>query len=94
VILVFAVFVVAGLMVALRSRDRFGSLLAGGITAAIGLQAAVNIGVVTVVLPTKGIALPFVSAGGSGLLLSAAAVGVLLNVARNCDITRLSEAQD
>ena len=49
---------------------------------AVTIQAAVNIGVVTVVLPTKGIPLPFISAGGTSMLLSAAAVGVLLNIAR------------
>ena len=60
----------------------FGQLLAGGIVLTIGIQAALNIGVVTVVLPTKGMPLPFVSAGGTGMLLSAAAVGVLLNIAK------------
>ena len=64
-----------------RCEDRLGRFLAGGIVLAIGIQAAINIGVVTVVLPTKGIPLPFVSAGGTSMLLSAAAVGVLLNIA-------------
>ena len=49
---------------------------------AITIQAAVNIGVVTVVLPTKGIPLPFISAGGTSMLLTSAAVGILLNIAR------------
>ena len=57
-------------------------MLAAGIVLAIAIQAAINIGVVTVVLPTKGIALPFVSAGGTSLILTAAAVGVLLNIAK------------
>lgn len=78
----FIAFAVLGVMVVVRCRDRFGRLLAGGIVLAIGVQAAINIGVVTVVLPTKGIPLPFVSAGGTCMLLSAAAVGVLLNIAR------------
>jgi len=56
--------------------------LAGGIVLTIAIQAALNIGVVTVVLPTKGLPLPFVSAGGTSMLLSSAAVGVLLNIAR------------
>jgi cell division protein FtsW len=82
VILLFAVFVGLGILVVIRCRDRFGQLLASGIVLAIGIQAALNIGVVTVVLPTKGIPLPFVSAGGTSMLLSAVAVGVLLNIAR------------
>ena len=71
-----------GSLVVIRSKDGFSQLLAGGIVLAISLQAALNIGVVTVVLPTKGIPLPFLSGGGSSLLVSAAAVGVLLNIAK------------
>jgi cell division protein FtsW len=82
VILLFIALVGLGILVVVRCRDRFGQLLAGGIVLAIAIQAALNIGVVTVVLPTKGIPLPFVSAGGTSMLLSAAAVGVLLNIAR------------
>ena len=82
VILLFIVFIWLGILVVIRCKDRFGQLLAGGIVLAIAIQAALNIGVVTVVLPTKGIPLPFVSAGGTSMLLSAAAVGVLLNIAR------------
>jgi cell division protein FtsW len=81
VIVLFILFVCLGLAVVFRCRDRFGRLLAAAIVLAIGTQAAINIGVVTVVLPTKGIPLPFVSSGGTSLLLSAAAVGVLLNIA-------------
>jgi cell division protein FtsW len=66
----------------MRSRDRLGELLAGGIVLAIAIQATLNIAVVTVVVPTKGIPLPFVSAGGTSMLLSAAAVGVLMNIAK------------
>ncbi|MHC4645793.1 MAG: FtsW/RodA/SpoVE family cell cycle protein [Planctomycetota bacterium] len=83
VIALFLILVWLGILVVVRCEDRFGQLLAGGIVLAIGVQAALNIGVVTVVLPTKGISLPFVSAGGTGMLLSAAAVGVLLNIAKN-----------
>ncbi len=82
VILLFVAFVALGILVVVRCRDPFGRLLAGGIVLAIAIQAALNIGVVTVVLPTKGIPLPFVSAGGTSMLLSAAAVGVLLNIAK------------
>jgi len=82
VIGLFIAFVWLGILVIIRCRDRFGQLLAGGIVLTIAMQAALNIGVVTVVLPTKGIPLPFVSAGGTSMLLSSAAVGVLLNIAR------------
>ena len=83
VIVLFVALVAFGILVVIRCKDRFGRLLASGIVLAIAIQAALNIGVVTVVLPTKGLPLPFVSAGGTSMLLSAAAVGVLLNIARS-----------
>jgi cell division protein FtsW len=61
----------------------FGMLLAAGITFLIGLQAAINIGVVTSALPNKGLPLPFISRGGSNLLMLLAAVGLLLSIARH-----------
>jgi cell division protein FtsW len=90
VILLFMMLVGLGILIVVRCRDTFGRLLAGGIVLAISIQAALNIGVVTVVLPTKGIPLPFVSAGGTSMLLSAAAVGVLINIARqtNAELER------
>ena len=89
VILLFVAFVVLGIMVVCRCEDKFGKLLAFGIVLAISAQAVINIGVVTHLLPTKGIALPFVSAGGSGMLLGSVAVGVLVNIAKSCDERRL-----
>lgn len=83
VILLFVVFAWAGIAAAMRCKDRFGRLVAAGIVMAITLQAIINIGVVTVVLPTKGIPLPFISAGGTSMLLTSAAVGILLSIARN-----------
>ena len=91
VIGLFIIFVWLGILVVVRCRDRFGQLLAAGIVLTIGVQAALNIGVVTVVLPTKGIPLPFVSAGGTSMLLSAFAVGVLLNIARQSPKKSLGE---
>ncbi|MHC4758862.1 MAG: FtsW/RodA/SpoVE family cell cycle protein [Planctomycetota bacterium] len=82
VILLFMIFIWLGILVVIRCKDRFGQILAGGIVLAIGIQAAINLGVVTVVLPTKGIPLPFVSSGGTSLLLSSVAVGLLLNIAK------------
>jgi cell division protein FtsW len=78
---------VLGILVITRCKEPFGELLATSIVLAVGIQAALNIGVVTVVLPTKGLPLPFVSAGGTSMLLSAAAVGVLLNIASQCGST-------
>ena len=71
-----------GLRIALGSPDTFGALLATGITAWLTLQAFINIGVVLVLVPITGITLPFVSAGGSSLLVSFAAVGILLSISR------------
>lgn len=85
VILLFILFTLYGLLIIARCRDEFSKLLATGIVLAIAIQAALNIGVVTVVLPTKGIPLPFISRGGTSLLLSAAAIGVLINIARQAD---------
>ncbi len=81
IISLFVLFVFLGMAVVMRCRDPFGRLLSAGIVLAIGIQAAINIAVVTDVGPTKGIPLPFVSAGGTSMLISAAAVGVLLNIA-------------
>jgi cell division protein FtsW len=92
VILLFSLLILISLVVVNRSRDRFCKLLAAGIAMTIGLQAAINIGVVTTVLPTKGIPLPFLSAGGTSLLLTAAASGILINIARQTeDITVLDD---
>lgn len=82
IILLYICFVLAGMYLITICRDSFAKLLSVGIILCITAQAAINIGVVTVVLPTKGIPLPFVSAGGTSMLLSAAAVGVLVNIAK------------
>lgn len=79
----FCVLVWRGLRTARRAPDAYGSLLATGITAMLGLQAMVNISVVLNLLPAKGIALPFVSAGGSSMVVSLAAMGILLNVSQH-----------
>ena len=83
-------FVIAwrGLRVATLAPDRFGSLLAVGLTTMIALQAFINVSVVLGLMPTKGIPLPFVSAGGSSLLVSLAGMGVLLNVSQHASAER------
>ena len=82
VIALFLIVAYRGLRVALGAPDTFGGLLAAGITVFITVQAFVNIGVVVSVLPVTGITLPFVSAGGSSLMVSLAAVGILLSISR------------
>jgi len=84
VIGLFGVLVWRGYRTAFRARDVFGAYLAFGITTMFGLQALVNIGVVLGSLPTKGLPLPFISYGGTSLLMSLFAAGVLANIsARN-----------
>jgi cell division protein FtsW len=78
----FVVLAYAGIRTALGAPDTFGSLLAAGITAWLCLQAFINVGVVVSLLPITGITLPFISAGGSSLLISFAAVGILLSISR------------
>jgi cell division protein FtsW len=82
VIVLFLSFAYLGLRTSLRAPDTFGALLAGGVTAWIAIQAFINIGVVVGLTPVTGIPLPFISAGGSSLIISFAAVGVLLSVSR------------
>ena len=83
VVLAFLVVVVCGFYIALNAGNTFGFLLAAGITFLIGLQAAINIGVVTSALPNKGLPLPFISYGGSNLLAMLTCVGILFSVARH-----------
>ena len=82
VILAYLALGVAGLSTALRAPDRFGQLLAAGITSWILIQAFVNIGAVLGLLPITGVPLPFVSYGGSSTILTLTAFGILLNIAR------------
>ncbi len=82
VLALFAVVAARGFRIALRHGDRFASLLAFGVTLSLILQAAVNVGVVLGLLPTKGLTLPFVSYGGSAIIASLAQAGVLVALAR------------
>lgn len=82
VIILFMLFIWRGLKIAVSSQDSFASLLATGVTAWVGLQAIINIGVVTGSMPVTGIPLPFISFGGTSLLFTMAGVGILLNISR------------
>jgi len=82
VLFLFLVLTWLGVRVAARAPDRFGTLLAGGITAWIVCQTLINVGGVVGLMPLTGLTLPFVSFGGSSLLVSMAAAGLLLNIAR------------
>jgi cell division protein FtsW len=83
VLVCFLVIVWRGLRIALRAPDAFGSFLAIGLTTMVALQALVNISIVLGLLPTKGIPLPFVSFGGSSLLMNLVGMGILLNVSQH-----------
>ena len=83
VVALFCAFAVLGVRTAVRAPDRFGMLLAAGVTAWVCGQAFVNIGAVIGLLPVTGVPLPFVSAGGSSMVVTMAGVGMLLNVARH-----------
>ncbi|HPC73185.1 MAG TPA: putative lipid II flippase FtsW [Syntrophales bacterium] len=80
VITLFAVLICRGFMIAFRVPDLFGSLLASGLTILIAMEAFINIAGVMGLVPTKGMALPFVSYGGTSLIMSLALVGILLNL--------------
>jgi cell division protein FtsW len=82
ILAIFLVLVVVGWLIYRQAQNDFGKLLVFGIISTIGFQAAMNVAVVTVCMPTKGIALPFVSAGGSGLVFAAVAVGLICSVSR------------
>ena len=82
VILLFAMLVWRGVRVAMKSKDTFGCLVATGITALIAVQVIINISVATNTIPNTGIALPFISYGGTSLVILMASVGILMNISR------------
>jgi len=82
IILLFGIFVWRGVLISMRAQDRFGSLVAIGITAMIGIQAVFNIAVVSSSMPVTGISLPFCSYGGTSLIVLLIGVGILLSISR------------
>jgi cell division protein FtsW len=85
ILLMFIVLIIVGWRIFRNVPDEFGKLMVFGLICMIGLQAVMNVAVVTVSMPTKGIALPFVSAGGSGLIFAAISIGII------CSVSRFSE---
>lgn len=81
-VILFALLIWRGIAIALTSPDTFSSFLAAGISCLIGLQALLNMGVVSGLLPTKGLPLPFISYGGSALVVNMLMIGILLNISR------------
>ena len=94
VLLLFAVLVACGVIISMRTSDLFGQYLGLGITLLIALQALINVGVVTAWLPTKGLALPFLSYGGSNVVMNLVAVGILLSLYRHGATEARSEEQE
>jgi cell division protein FtsW len=83
-VLLLAVLVWRGVRVGLRAPDLFGAYLALGITVLLAVQTLINLGAVTGLLPTKGLPLPFISFGGSSLLVTMLSTGILLNISQHC----------
>jgi cell division protein FtsW len=84
IVLLLAVLVWRGVRVGLRAPDLFGAYLALGITVLLAIQTLINLGAVTGLLPTKGLPLPFISFGGSSLLVTMLSTGILLNISQHC----------
>ncbi|MCL1846055.1 MAG: putative lipid II flippase FtsW [Defluviitaleaceae bacterium] len=82
ILLLFAIFIWRGIVVAMRAPETFSSMLAIGIVFAIGFQAVINVGVVTNTIPNTGVTLPFISYGGTSLVVSMGLAGVLLNISK------------
>ena len=85
VIILFALFIWRGILIAMKAPDMFSSLLATGITTLVMVQVVINIGVVTNSIPNTGISLPFFSYGGSALVVLLSEIGILLSVTKNSD---------
>lgn len=88
VVILFMLFVWQGMRVVFKAEYTFERLLSLGVVSLIALEAIINIGVSAGVLPTKGLPLPFISYGGSGLIFHFMAIGMLLNVAKTCEVYR------
>jgi len=92
IIIVFFLLVIEGFAIAARCKDRFGSLIAVGITTQIGIQAALNLAVVSNLIPNTGISLPFFSYGGTALIMQLAEMGIMLNISQQRDYSAQKSA--
>lgn len=81
----FLIFIWRGVKVAMKARDTYGKLLAMGITSIIAVQAIINIAVVTGSMPVTGVPMPFISYGGTSLVINLTAMGILLNISRQVE---------
>ena len=86
IILLFVLLIIRGFYIASKAKDRFGMLITIGITVQIGIQAFLNIAVVSNLIPNTGISLPFFSYGGTALIMQLAEMGIILNVSRQSSI--------
>ena len=91
IIVLFSATIIRGYWIALRARDRFSTVLAAGLVTLIAVQTALNLGVVTNLLPSTGIALPFFSYGGTALAVNLGEMGVVLSVSRQRNLTKKQE---
>lgn len=88
ILLIFAMLIWRGILISMRAKDRFGSLLGVGLTAQVGLQVILNIAVVTNTIPNTGISLPFFSYGGTSLLMLLAQMGIILSISRTAKLEK------
>jgi cell division protein FtsW len=86
-ILLYMVVIWRGFLIAMHAKDQFGKLLAGGIIGFLGIQIALNLSAMTMLVPLTGVPLPFISYGGSALIINLCAIGILLNISRNSHYT-------
>lgn len=87
-ILLFIIIVWRGFYIALKAKDTFGRLLAGGIISFIGIQIVINLGATTLLFPLTGVPLPFVSYGGSALIIDLISIGILLNISKQSSVQK------
>ncbi|MCL1843588.1 MAG: putative lipid II flippase FtsW [Defluviitaleaceae bacterium] len=88
ILMLFAIFIWRGILVAMKAPDTFGSMIALGVVFAIAFQTVINVAVVTNTIPNTGVTLPFISYGGTSLMVSMALAGVLLNISKHSKVRR------
>ena len=92
IIALFCLTILRGFWIALRARDRFSTVLAAGLVTLIAIQTILNLGVVTNLLPSTGIALPFFSYGGTALAVNLGEMGIVLSISRHRNDYKIQEA--